>query len=898
MFKKMTSAVLLMLAFAHTCALADELVGLSDVTAVGGAIISLRYEGVEYVVEDGDLVLGTTTRWYIQGGVETLWEEGTPTPAATVTGTSTVKAGDVGSKADNFNFTDGGTNISSIDGIDFQQTVFPSLSKVFFHFERGGNDTGTWQAIYANGSLGTPVQFTASNVYADTGVNVNGQNAFGVVFLTDAPAIGVRITASGHDTFSISIPAPEQTLAVYPSPEDESTDVIRDVDLGWTPGISAQTHNVYLGSSWDDVNNASLTEPMGAEITEGLDVNSLLVENLDFGQTYFWRVDEVNGAPDRTVFKGTVWSFTVEPFAYPVQPIAATASSSHEANMGPEKTIDGSGLNDLDQHANVGTDMWLSGAGAAPAWIQYELDKAYKLDEMWVWNSNQLIESFVGLGFKGVTVETSLDGQAWTVVENATEFAQATGASDYAANTIVNFNGAMATFVRITLNSGWGMTPQNGLSEVRIFHIPIQAREPQPADGAVDVAPDAVLTWRTGREAAGHEVVLSDDEQAVIDNTAVLDAATETSFDLSTAGIELGTTYYWKVNEINEAATPSSVAGEVWSFSTREFTVVDGFESYDDDCRRIFFNWQDGFGHNGSEECAVPPYNGNGSGSIVGNANAPFAEQTIVHSGDQSMPLEYESSSEAQLALNQDWTLGGAQTLVLYFYGDPGNTGNLFVKVNGSKVAYDGPADAITTPYWTQWNIDLVSLGANLQSVTQLSVGAEGGSGIVYIDDIRLYREAPAPANEQLWIEAESAAIAAPMQAYSDKTDATGGSYIGTDDFGNLGDQSDGVASFTFTVQGGIYKVNARVIAQDAGDSFWIRLPGATLNTTPPAANNGWIRYNGIPHGDDWHWDDIHNDQDGSIPVHFTLDAGTHTLEIAWREDGALLDAIVITDQL
>jgi len=54
--------------------------------------------------------------------------------------------------------------------------------------------------IYANGSLGTPVQFTASNVYENTGVNVNGQNAFGVVFLTDAPAIGVRITASGHDT--------------------------------------------------------------------------------------------------------------------------------------------------------------------------------------------------------------------------------------------------------------------------------------------------------------------------------------------------------------------------------------------------------------------------------------------------------------------------------------------------------------------------------------------------------------------------------------------------------------------------------------------------------------------------------------------------------------------------
>lgn len=897
MFKKMTCAALLILAVAHTCVLADELVGLSDVTVVDGVIVSLRYEGVEYVVEEGDLVLGTTTRWYIQGGVENLWEEGTPAPAATVTGTSSVKSGDVGSKADNFNFIDGGTNISSIDGIDFQQTIFPALSTVFFHFERGGNDTGTWQAIYADGSLGEALQFQASNVYANTGVNVNGQNAFGVVFLSDKPAIGVRITASGHDTFSISIPAPEQTLAVYPSPEDGATDVVRNVALGWTPGKYSVSHNLYLGMSWDDVNNASLADPMSVEITEGLDANSLLVENLDFGQTYYWRVDEVNGAPDRTVFKGSVWSFVVEPFSYPVVPIAATASSSHEDNMGPERTIDGSGLNELDQHSIVGTDMWLSGPGTTP-WIQYELDKDYKLDKMWVWNSNQIIEAFLGIGAKDVTVETSLDGQTWAPVEGAAVFAQATGQNDYTANTIVELNGVLARFVRITINSGWGVSPQNGLSEVRIFQIPIQAREPQPADGATGVAPDAVVAWRAGREAASHELVLSSDEQAAIDNSAVLGTVSATSFDLSSAGLELGTTYYWKVNEVNDAATPASVAGEIWSFITPDYILVDGFESYDDDCQRIFFGWQDGFGHNGSEDCGVAPYNGNGSGSIVGNAGAPFAEQTIVHSGNQSMPLEYDGNSEAQLSLGQDWTLGGAQALVLYFYGDPGNTGNLFVKVNGSKVAYDGPADAITTPYWTQWNIDLAALGTNLQNVTQLTVGAEGGSGIVYIDDIRLYKEAPAPAGEQLWIEAESAAITAPMQVYSDKTDATGGSYIGTDDVGNLGDQSDGIASFTFTVQGGTYKVDARVIAQDAGDSFWIRLPGAALNTAPPAANNGWIRYNGIPHGDNWHWDDIHNDQDGSIPVHFTLDAGTHTLEIAWREDGALLDAIVITDQL
>jgi hypothetical protein len=207
-------------------AVTDTLTGLSDVTVVDGAIESLRHDGTEYVVADGDLMLGTTTRWYVLDGVETLWAEGEPAPQATVSGTSSPKEGDVGSKADNFLFTlDGGTSISSIDGIDFQETIFPALSDTFFLFERGGNDTGTWQAIFADGSLADPVPFSGAEDYANTGVSVSGQDAYGVVFKTAEPVQGVRITASGHDTLSISIPAPppepvapgtEGLVAFYP----------------------------------------------------------------------------------------------------------------------------------------------------------------------------------------------------------------------------------------------------------------------------------------------------------------------------------------------------------------------------------------------------------------------------------------------------------------------------------------------------------------------------------------------------------------------------------------------------------------------------------------------------------------------------------------------------------
>ena len=120
--------------------------------------------------------------------------------------------------------------------------------------------------------------------------------------------------------------------------------------------------------------------------------------------------------------------------------------------------------------------------------------------------------------------------------------------------------------------------------------------------------------------------------------------------------------------------------------------------------------------------------------------------------------------------------------------------------------------------------------------------------------------------------------------------------YIGTDDDGVMGERSDGIATYNFTVQGGTYKIQARVIepATGGGNSFWVRLPGATLNTTPLPANDGWISWN-FAVGATWHWGDVTNYDAGDIPVHYTLQPGSYTLEIAYREDGALLDAIMIT---
>ena len=89
----------------------------------------------------------------------------------------------------------------------------------------------------------------------------------------------------------------------------------------------------------------------------------------------------------------------------------------------------------------------------------------------------------------------------------------------------------------------------------------------------------------------------------------------------------------------------------------------------------------------------------------------------------------------------QDWTASGIKSLSFWFRGFEGNGGQLYAKVNGVKVLYDGPAVNIARPSWQLWSIDLSAFG-DVSNVTQMSIGIEGvGAGVIYIDDVRLYPE-------------------------------------------------------------------------------------------------------------------------------------------------------------
>ena len=531
-----------------------------------------------------------------------------------------------------------------------------------------------------------------------------------------------------------------------PSPQNTQEDVRIDTELSWTPGFSATLHNVYLGTSFDDVNNADPANPLNVLVGPGQEANSFNAEGLlKIGETYYWRVDEVNDLDPNSPWKGMVWSFDSEPIGNPITDVSVIASSSEQDPNAPLRTIDSSGLNDNDEHGSNSDDMWLSGEDPNGAWIQYDFGKVHKLHQLLVWNYNSENEDILGYGAKDVLIKYSQDGVTWTDMESMV-LDQAPGNDEVMSAQSIDLTNITAKSVQLVVSSNHSKInlKQYGLSEVRFYSIPVFAREPSPDSGATDVSVDVTLTWRPGREAATHDVYLNTDEQAVIDGNTPIDTVTDTSYSST---LDLASTYFWRIDEVNDAETPTTWKGDIWNLSTQEYLVVDDFESYNDlnpddpESNRIFITWI-----GGDDDPA--------NGSQVGHDNFPFAEQATVHNGDQSMPLFYDNNSTdyseatvniANLPIGQDWSKNGIRTLSLWFYGDPNNAAEqMYVKLNGSKVTYDGDADNLLRIPWQAWNIELADFGVDLSNVIELSIGIErtgvvGGMGVVYFDDIRLY---------------------------------------------------------------------------------------------------------------------------------------------------------------
>ena len=495
--------------------------------------------------------------------------------------------------------------------------------------------------------------------------------------------------------------------AYDPNPPDDAKFVDLDITLNWTPGHGAKVHTVYFGDDFDTVSNATGGAQTGVASYEPGPLAPV--------KTYYWRVDEFDGA---VTHKGDVWSFKTAKIGGGVRGdyykggdfntfvLSRTDPEINFTWMDPDAPDPAVGDNDFSIRWTGEIE-----AGYTETYTFYpKTDDGVRL---WI-DGRQLVDSWASVPIYPIEHSGKIDlvaGNTYTLV------------MEYFEDT----TNAIAELRWESPSTPKQIVPQAALA------LPVKANSPSPRNGATGVKLTPVFKWGAGDYAATHDVYIGTDEDAVKNATTASPeykgskALGDESYD--PGKLAWHTSYFWRIDEVNDVHPDSPWIGSVWSFTTGDFLVVDNFEDYTDDDvagEAIWQSWIDGFGvaENGAQ---------------VGYLFPPYAEQTVIHSGRQSMPLLYDNApgaatySEATLTLGypRDWTEEGVAELSLWFRGYPASAGS-FVEgpvgvytVTGSGTDIWDVADAFHFAYKTLSGVG--SIVAKVQSVENTNNWAKAG---------------------------------------------------------------------------------------------------------------------------------------------------------------------------
>jgi hypothetical protein len=546
--------------------------------------------------------------------------------------------------------------------------------------------------------------------------------------------------------------------AINPMPANGAIFVEPNDILTWQAGPHAIAHDVYIGTNLDDVNDATRDQHSGVLLySENQATNNYPEEgmfNWDLGQIYYWRVDEVS---DTETFKGDVWHFTVmelgggavignwEQSLDGWLPISGTTSYSSDIGV----TLDNYSLKQVIPSGS-GYVLWieltevLGGADAFFANNTFSIDVT-RLASEWSGALSGNIHMYIaaeGDAFHDYGTANS----SWSP-ENGNR--TMTLSWDYSDSLeLVDPNASLLKIIVWQESANFTGDVTYYFDNARLG-TPLTATKPNPSNGQTDVKREPTLRWTAGKLAESHDVYFGTDQAAVMNATKSSPEYKDTvsSEKFSPGVLEFNTTYYWRIDEVDEE---NFFKGSVWSFTVGNYISIDDFEDYNDYPPDEVWNvWLDGF---------FDPTNGStaGYGDPDFVAGEHYLETSIVHSGAQSMPVFYDNSvGLSEVTKNftspmSDWTRENVDTLTLWYYGDAANAVvPMFITVGNAIVTYDDP-DAVLVTEWTQWDIPLEPLtnqGVNLANVGSMSIGfgnktnpVVGGEGHVFFDDIRLYR--------------------------------------------------------------------------------------------------------------------------------------------------------------
>ena len=476
--------------------------------------------------------------------------------------------------------------------------------------------------------------------------------------------------------------------AYDPIPPDGAFFKDRWVSLGWSPGDTAASHDVYFGTNFEDVLNGTGQTFQGNQTILHFEVGfpgHPLPDGLAPGTTYYWRIDEVE-ADGITKHTGDVWSFWLAPStAYDPDPpdgaefvdpnnVTLSWTPGFEAKL--HTVYFGDNFDDVN-----------NAVGGPPVGPPFYAPGPLELEKVYYWRVDEF------------DVVTTHKGDVWSFTTPG-----AVGHPKPAYD---------ATDVGINVVLSW-----------------------TPADSAVSHE----LYFGMDRQSVRNADTTSPEYKG----SRALDAE---NYDPGL--LEPQTSYYWRIDEIDGQGNTST--GPLWSFTTGTFLLVDDFESYTNDDtagEAIWQTWVDGFGFadNGAQVGYLLPSYAERIIVHGGMQSMPllYFNMGNVRNSEASLaltaPRNWTEGGVGELSL---WFRGGADNDAEPMYVAISNKTGM-----PAVVPYED-ANAALTLGWTKWVIPLQTFaekGIDLSDVDKIFIGlgskanlaAPGGSGTMYFDDIRL----------------------------------------------------------------------------------------------------------------------------------------------------------------
>jgi len=550
--------------------------------------------------------------------------------------------------------------------------------------------------LYVDGGAPISVTHTGNDFNLSSRIRLGRPNANSRYYAGLLDDVRVYDYVLSPDDIAITMRG-DVKLAWNPKPANEAILNKREVSsLSWSPGDNASQHDVYLGTDRDAVANADASDTTGTYRGRQGAASYTPPEGIQWGQSHYWRIDEYN--TDATITKGRIWSFSILDFIL--------VEDFEDYNDFPPDEI---------------FNAWIDGYGTTTNGST----AGYPEPD---WNA--------GEHYVETTIVHGGDQSMPYFYDNNLKYSEATMTLSYPRDWTEEGVGVLSLWFHGRLGSVGSFTE----GPVGTYTI--------TATGA-DIWDEADEFHFAYKTLTGPGTIIAKVES--VENTDPWAKSGVMIRETLDAGSKFAAVY---IMPTNADGTPTQGC----RFQGRKDT--DGSAESDTSVAT-------------AEQMAITaPYWVKLERDVAGNFRASYSSNGVTWQSmvwRQSITMSSNVYVGLALTSHNNNATGEAKFSNIQITGTvtgqwqsqdigiPSNAAEpMYVALNGSASVYHGNPDAALIDEWTHWPIDLqefAAQGVNLASVNTIAIGfgdknnlQAGGSGMVFFDDIRLYRLAPEPA--------------------------------------------------------------------------------------------------------------------------------------------------------